>query len=1080
MRRNKLYTVNKGNLFALGDQMLNYQLSRPTVTQHIDWSDPVQKAAAIGTSQGLVGGFKGMAEAVNPFNSQSLNNFAGKDNAVGNPLSFKESFSKAGLTNGLKAGAGIGINAAAGLLGGLAYNGISGGFNAGGVGQGISSIGSTVGGAVGTVNPLAGAAVTFASNLVGGAINRAFGKKTDEAALQSNKEGINYFSNYTSNASNFDDIKGLQAMANFKNPYEGGWFVDVSDENDAMRKQFDDAKLFAENSLKNNIWNIGQDQINNAQREWYAYGGPLDFGGGALGLMQQNKYFDTIDKRSAALASKNAGMPTAFTGGARTYADGGLEATFLDSFGTDPIGAAVRYNQGLEQRAAQEEMRRMEAAKEAEYATMQQRLANLETQNQGLQALVAAQSVPQMIEPDIIEAPSTTTPSAATRSSRGSNSTWDYVENQLRKSGKFNDIQIEGIKYNLQRESSLNPDIVGDGGAAFGLGQWHGSRQPKDKSLEGQTKHLIETLSNFDGKEHWIGRGNYEGFMNARTPEEAHYYIAKGYERPRADIIAKVKRDSDMSLKKLNAFGGELGTNGTDFTNGLLYVDEGGSHEDNPFEGVPMGIDAEGIPNLVEEGETVYNDYVFSDRMMVPDFMYKELGLGGTIKRKGISFADASKKLAKESEQRPNDPLSQAGLEASLSKLAEVQETERMRKQAEEYMGLEYACGGKMKNKYEFGGDEFNPWGEWTSLGNRYWPAGIYKFKTDVTSRGLTPAQLKELAAQQIAEKKAAESAVSKPTAAKTYSGTDSNRAYGNEVANDPQAGGPYKMDYVPGLSVADINGAPKLPSEAENKALAEKFYRGLDQQVADAYAKEHPEGYDPYPTWMRYAPVAGLGAMALTDALGITNRPDYTMANRLEAAAQRAGYAPDVRYNPIGDYMRYNPMDRLFYANQLNGQSMALNRMLMNTSSPNKAANLLAAAYNQQLASGNLYRQGEEYNRAMYERTKEFNRKTNMFNSQMGLEAAMANARYRQAAQQLGLSGLGQAAAMRDAIDARVGATRSANLSNFLTSLGNIGRENFALNQINSDRSRQYGVYSNGVSEHKRSSKNKKGSRWT
>jgi hypothetical protein len=91
-----------------------------------------------------------------------------------------------------------------------------------------------------------------------------------------------------------------------------------------------------------------------------------------------------------------------------------------------------------------------------------------------------------------------------------------------------------------------------------------------------------------------------------------------------------------------------------------------------------------------------------------------------------------------------------------------------------------------------------------------------------------------------------------------------------------------------------------------------------------------------------------------------------------------------------------------------------------------------------------------------------------------------MANARYRQAAQQLGLSGLGQDAAMRDAIDARVGATRSANLSNFLTSLGNIGRENFALNQINSDRSRQYGVYSNGVSEHKRSSKNKKSSRWT
>ena len=101
------------------------------------------------------------------------------------------------------------------------------------------------------------------------------------------------------------------------------------------------------------------------------------------------------------------------------------------------------------------------------------------------------------------------------------------------------------------------------------------------------------------------------------------------------------------------------------------------------------------------------------------------------------------------------------------------------------------------------------------------------------------------------------------------------------------------------------------------------------------------------------------------------------------------------------------------------------------------------------------------------------------MFNSQMDLEAAMANARYRQQAQSLGLSGLAQAAALRDSIDARTGAAKAANLSNFLTSLGNIGRENFALNQINSDRSRQYGLDKSGSSKHKRSSKGKNGSRW-
>lgn len=87
------------------------------------------------------------------------------------------------------------------------------------------------------------------------------------------------------------------------------------------------------------------------------------------------------------------------------------------------------------------------------------------------------------------------------------------------------------------------------------------------------------------------------------------------------------------------------------------------------------------------------------------------------------------------------------------------------------------------------------------------------------------------------------------------------------------------------------------------------------------------------------------------------------------------------------------------------------------------------------------------------------------MFNAQMGLEADMANARYRQQAGSAQLSGLAQAAAMREAIDQRVGAARSANITNLLNNLGMIGRENFAFNQINSDRSRRHKVGRNGWS---------------
>ena len=41
-------------------------------------------------------------------------------------------------------------------------------------------------------------------------------------------------------------------------------------------------------------------------------------------------------------------------------------------------------------------------------------------------------------------------------------------------------------------------------------------------------------------------------------------------------------------------------------------------------------MDSQGTPNLVEEGEVIYNDYVFSNRMNIPDdvrkkYLYKNI-----------------------------------------------------------------------------------------------------------------------------------------------------------------------------------------------------------------------------------------------------------------------------------------------------------------------------------------------------------------------------------------------------------------------------------------------------------------------
>lgn len=82
------------------------------------------------------------------------------------------------------------------------------------------------------------------------------------------------------------------------------------------------------------------------------------------------------------------------------------------------------------------------------------------------------------------------------------------------------------------------------------------------------------------------------------------------------------------------------------------------------------------------------------------------------------------------------------------------------------------------------------------------------------------------------------------------------------------------------------------------------------------------------------------------------------------------------------------------------------------------------------------------------------------MYNSQMGLEAARANAELNQQSRQMNLSGLAQAAALRDSIDQRIGAARAANLTNLFNSLGEIGRENMAFNMINSANAAHNGYW--------------------
>ena len=118
-----------------------------------------------------------------------------------------------------------------------------------------------------------------------------------------------------------------------------------------------------------------------------------------------------------------------------------------------------------------------------------------------------------------------------------------------------------------------------------------------------------------------------------------------------------------------------------------------------------------------------------------------------------------------------------------------------------------------------------------------------------------------------------------------------------------------------------------------------------------------------------------------------------------------------------------------------------------------------MAADYNAQSALGDLARQAEEYNLNQRKEVEAFNRGTNQFNSEMLLKAAMA----QQANDKLRLQARTAQAQLRDQADARSSAGRAANLTNLFDSLGDIGREEFSRNMIQTNPALYYSIDRNG-----------------
>lgn len=197
-----------------------------------------------------------------------------------------------------------------------------------------------------------------------------------------------------------------------------------------------------------------------------------------------------------------------------------------------------------------------------------------------------------------------------------------------------------------------------------------------------------------------------------------------------SECIAKGKRSSNPAVRKRatfaanarkwkHAFGGDLLTHGAEWDNGLKVIGNGGTHEENPMEGVPMGIAPDGQSNLVEEGEVIFNNYVFSNRMFADKKLLEDFKLPKAYD--GYSFAAIAEKLGDESKERPNDPISKRGLLSSMSRLQQAQETVRQQNQVGQE-GVQYAHGGRMGTLFDGLGDTPNfldgvDYGDWQDYG---------------------------------------------------------------------------------------------------------------------------------------------------------------------------------------------------------------------------------------------------------------------------------------------------------------------------------------------------------------------------
>lgn len=546
---------------------------------------------------------------------------------------------------------------------------------------------------------------------------------------------------------------------------------------------------------------------------------------------------------------------------------------------------------------------------------------------------------------------------------------------------------------------------------------------------------------------------------------------------------------------KYFAYGGDMSG---DWTNNVTLVNAGQTHEKNPYGGVFVGTDAQGTPNLVEEGEVIFNDYVYSNRLKPTEKQLEEVKLDTKLKDK--TYAEIAMELQKDSAIRPLDPISKNTLVDSMSKLTSIQEETRSKKAERELSRLmksispeeqmlmqQMAQAEPMVSEEEIPQEEQaidengNP-RAYRDIRNQMDESllnGEYAFggKVNIGKDGL-----------KINEGKIG-SSLPYSSDMNGFAGYKNGRytpAYLDWLNNLKFNGADYDLlpllgslyyEYFPndrqGLTKEKAIELGQDNKRGEFHSVFEKAYtdylNGMKKPSLVGKAETQPknniiERQDvvhpveetspveegeldisqnnnlPQDNILRYAPAVGslLGLMA-------NNEPDYSNADLI--ARGRRGIR-DVRARTIGNYLTYNPYDINYERNKAQQLELATQRGLLNASNNRSAAmaGLLAHQGNMANIVGDAYNKALEYNNNQKATVANFNRATNKANIDALNQADQFNSKldnYR-------ANFFKDEATMRDSLQSQSSAAKSTALSNFFTNLGNIGVDNYANEQYN------------------------------